>query len=192
MRTLVNATIFLLLSIVGGLGSAWYMVEVGSPLTTERTGPWKLWTLAGKPEADPYTRANLARSGRLPMTSSTAHYYLASTDSNGRRLLATCEYMIEGTGPSGLWWSLAIYDDLGQIFANPVQRYAYNSSTVLRATNGSYQITLARALRPGNWLPVAGSRPLALVLRVYLPEASADTNAEPAGADLPVIKRIAC
>lgn len=193
MKRLVNALVFLLIAVGGGLGSAWYMVEIGSPLTTEKKGPWRLWTTAGRPDADPYTRANIARTGRLPLSSATAHYYVARNDSQGRRLLSTCEYLIDGSGPTALWWSLAVYDDRGSLLANPVQRYAYNSSTVLRVSNGRYQIVLARQLQPGNWLPVSGSRPLVLILRLYLPEASAaDVQTGEAVNDLPEIRRGQC
>lgn len=193
MQRFFNVLVFLLVAVGGGLGSAWYMVEVGSPLTTERKGPWRLWTSAGRPDADPYTRANIARAGRLPLSSSTAHYYVTRNDSQGRRLLATCDYLIEGSGPTALWWSLAVYDEKGSLLGNAVQRYAYNSSTVLRATNGRYQIALSRQLRPGNWLPVSGTRPLVLILRLYLPEApAADGLTGEAVNDLPEIRRGQC
>ena len=51
----------------------------------------------GNPNADPYTKAHLARSGRLPLTSTTARYFLARTDSDGRELTSACEYSIEGS-----------------------------------------------------------------------------------------------
>ena len=62
-------------ALVLGIGSAWYMIERGSPLTTVRAGPWKSWLSEGNPNADPYTRAHLARSGRLPLTSTAARYF---------------------------------------------------------------------------------------------------------------------
>src|SRR5690606_40202050 len=57
-------------ALILGIGSAWYMIEHGSLLTTARIGPWKSWLSEGNPNADPYTRAHLARSGRLPLTRS--------------------------------------------------------------------------------------------------------------------------
>ncbi len=43
-----------------GLGTSWYMIDVGTRLTTEQHGPWVGWTSAGRADADPYTRAHFA------------------------------------------------------------------------------------------------------------------------------------
>ena len=34
-----------------GIGSAWYMIEYGSLLTTTKVGPWASWDSEGKPDA---------------------------------------------------------------------------------------------------------------------------------------------
>ena len=83
-------------ALILGIGSAWYMIERGSMLTTTRIGPWTSWVSEGNPKADPYTRAHLARSGRLPLTSTAARYFMADTDSRGSGLTAGCEYAIFG------------------------------------------------------------------------------------------------
>ena len=57
------------LAVGGGLGTAWYMVEAGSRLSTRSFGPWTTWTAAGRPDADPYTRAHTARNALLPLVS---------------------------------------------------------------------------------------------------------------------------
>ena len=68
-KLFVNLTAIAVLGIGGGLGSAWYMVEAGSRLTTRSYGPWSTWIAAGRPDADPYTRARVARNGLLPIAS---------------------------------------------------------------------------------------------------------------------------
>ena len=55
---LINLVAFGVLAIGGGLGTAWYMIEAGSRLSTRTFGPWTTWTAAGRPDADPYTRAH--------------------------------------------------------------------------------------------------------------------------------------
>ena len=60
------------LALLLGLSTAWYMIEEGSALTTSRVGPWTVWRSAGKPDADPYTKAHMARAGRLPITATRA------------------------------------------------------------------------------------------------------------------------
>jgi hypothetical protein len=203
LAQLAIALATLVVAVLGGLGSAWYMVEKGSRLTTERQGPWRLWTAAGKLDADPYTRAHVARSGRLPIGATSAHYYVAESDGDGRRLAASCEYLIEGIGPDALWWSLAAYDRHGMLFRNEAQRYAYNSAAVMRSASGVYQIQISNKARPGNWLPVSGGGPMSLVLRVYEPRrddeaaaAAAEQRAPKPAARrsqrLPTITRVGC
>src|SRR3990172_9862343 len=47
-----------------GIGSAWYMIERGSLLTTTKVGPLSGWNSQGKPKAAPFTQAPAAPSGR--------------------------------------------------------------------------------------------------------------------------------
>jgi len=158
-------------ALILGIGSAWYMIERGSMLTTTRIGPWTSWLSEGNPNADPYTRAHLARSGRLPLTSTAARYFAASTDSSGGRLSAGCEYTIAGAPLNARWWSIALYDSRGSIVPNPSNRYSFNSEEAIRRSDGSYEIHVSQKARPGNWLPNGDDpdRNLTLLLRVYGP-----------------------
>jgi hypothetical protein len=182
-------------ALILGIGSAWYMIEHGSLLTTTTIGPWKSWLNEGNPQADPYTRAHLARSGRLPLTSTAARYFIAKTDSRGRALSAGCEYAIIGFPINARWWSIALYDEYGSLMENPSRRYSFNSEETIRRADGSFRINLSRNARPENWLPSGGdpTRALILVLRVY---GSRDTDISGIGqipADrLPQIKQIQC
>ena len=182
-------------ALILGIGSAWYMIERGSPLTTASFGPWQSWLSEGNPNADPYTRAHLARSGRLPLTSTVARYFMADTDSRGRSLSSGCEYSIVGAPLDARWWSLAVYDAYGSLIANPSHRYSFNSEEAIRRADGSFHITLSRNARPENWLP-GGSGPdrnLVLVLRVY---GARDTDISGIGQipleRLPTIERVRC
>ena len=132
MRTLLHLIAVFAVALVLGIGSAWYMIEHGSPLTTKRVGPWASWMSEGNPNADPYTKAHLARSGRLPLTSTTARYFIARTDSGGRQLTSACEYLIEGSALNARWWSLAVYDEHGSLIENPSERYSFNSDEAIR------------------------------------------------------------
>ncbi len=177
-----------------GIGSAWYVIEDGSPLTTTRVGPWVSWNSLGNPAADPYTRAHLARSGRLPLTSTVARYFVAKTDSAGHALTAGCEYLIEGSPINARWWSLALYDDNGGLIDNRAGRHSFNSEEMLRHANGSYRVYLARTARPENWLPTGdGYQNLVLMLRIYSPR---ETDSLGIGLvpdeRLPRIERLSC
>ena len=43
-----------------GIGSAWYMIEQGSPLTTTKVGPWASWNAWAIPRQTP-TRGRTSR-----------------------------------------------------------------------------------------------------------------------------------
>jgi hypothetical protein len=182
-------------ALILGIGSAWYMIERGSPLTTATIGPWQSWLSEGNPNADPYTRAHLARSGRLPLTSTVARYFIARTDDRGSSLSSACEYSIVGAPLNARWWSLAVYDEYGSLIANPSDRYSFNSEEAIRHADGTFHINLSRNARPENWLPggTGPDRNLMLVLRVY---GSRDTDISGIGqipADsLPKIERVRC
>jgi hypothetical protein len=195
MRTLLHLIVLFALALLLGIGSAWYMIEYGSPLTTKRVGPWASWMSEGNPNADPYTKAHLARSGRLPLTSTTARYFFARTDSGGRQLTSACEYSIEGSALDARWWSIAVYDEHGSVIENPSERYSFNSDEAIRRNDGTYRITLANNARPENWLP-SGSGPernLALMLRIYGPRETDSSGIGQVPDDrLPKIERKAC
>ncbi len=195
MRTFLDVVATFMVALLLGIGSAWYMIDHGSPLTTARAGPWASWVSEGNPVADSYTKAHLARSGRLPLTSTVARYFVAKSDSEGRALTASCEYSIEGSPLDARWWSLAVYDDEGALIDNPSKRFSFNSEEAIRHADGTYRINLARNARPENWLP-SGDNPdrgLVLMLRIYGPR---DTDAAGMGRipdeRLPKIERKSC
>jgi hypothetical protein len=194
MRTLAYFVGAFLAALILGIGSAWYMIDRGSPLTTTKVGPWEGWIDEGNPNADHYTRAHVARSGRLPLTSTVARYFIARKDSTGAALSSNCEYIVVGAPLNAPWWSLTLYDQYGGLIANPSSRYSFNSEELLRHSDGSFRINLARNARPENWLPTGpADQRLVLMLRVYGPR---ETDVSGTGLvphqRLPKIERKAC
>jgi hypothetical protein len=184
--------LFIGIVLILGLGSSWYMIERGSSLTTVSVGPWVSWTSAGRPDADPYTRANAARLGILPLSTTVSQTYVARVDDDGRALHSSCDYEVEGQEATGFWWSLAVYDAQGQLIPNTLERFAFTSDTVAINSNGSYVVKLSRDANPGNWLPVGGAGKLVLVFTVI----DLDTRSISQDDDLdqlaPAIVRKAC
>jgi hypothetical protein len=182
---------FLGVVLILGLGTSWYMIDIGTPLTTERQGPWVTWTSAGRADADPYTRAHFARLGTLPLTAEMTLTHLAFTDSEGRRLHSSCDYDIEGREPDASWWSLTVFDDRGELIANAAQRYAFTSRSIAMRPDGTFLVTLARDARPGNWLPTGGAGRLALVFTTLDPSAPLLANPQEQ-RPMPEIRRVQC
>lgn len=189
---ITNWLLFVAVVLVVGAASSWYMVEVGSRLTTYRQGPWVSWTNAAQRDADPYTRAHFARIGSLPVPSSIAQTYEARIDTDGQRLHSSCEYLVEVDPMEGVWWSLAVFNDRGLLIPNAADRYTFTSQTIALNPDGSFFVVLAREARPGNWLPVGGAGRLTLQLTVLEPRiVSAEGNVD-RRRTLPAIRRISC
>lgn len=191
LAALGDAALFLGIIVFAGLGSAWYFIQMGTALTTVRIGPWIAWTNAARADADPYTRAHFARAGTIPLPGDAAATFVARTDSAGTNLQSACDYVIEGRMLAAPWWSLSVFDSQGRLISNPLQRYGYTSENVALRGDGSFLITLAREVQPGNWIPSGHAPRLALVFTVIEPPANLDgwdTNA----LKLPSIRRVSC
>lgn len=181
-----------------GFGTSWYFVGQGIGFNTNRVGPWVEWPSAAQADADPYTRARIARLGMLPLSGRIAASYEARYDSEGQRLHSSCEYTIRSQALKTGWWSIAVYDGNGLLIPNAADRYGYDSATVITRPDSSFVISLAREARSGNWLPVGGAGRLTLVLTLLQPSRSEDeiasnTASGPGTAmDLPDIQRVSC
>jgi hypothetical protein len=93
------------------------------------------------------------------------------------------------------WWSLAVYDDRGLLIPNAADRYAFTSDNVAYNPDGTFQVSMGRDARPGNWLPIGGAGRLTLLLEMIEParlsNAGQTETAAPKMA-MPVIRRTAC
>jgi hypothetical protein len=193
VRTLFKFLLIFITALTLGLGSAWYMIEEGSALTTSHVGPWSVWHSAGRPDADPYTKAYMARAGRLPITSTSALYFFADSDESGAQLNSDCEYVVDGHPLNAAWWSLAAYDGSGRLIPNKANRHSFNRTDVATRADGSFRIVLARRARPGNWLPTADQGSMQLVLRAYgLRDADSVLNKGASTRGLPTIRKVVC
>lgn len=180
-------------ALVGGVTSSRMMVARGSPLTTDAYGPWRHWRDIGRSDADPYTRAHIATSGALQMSSDSAGVYEALSDETGARLHSSCDYVIEGPDPLGLWWSLAVFDSSGRLISNDADRYAFTRDTIALNPDGSYIATLGRDARPGNWMPTGGAGRLVLVFTALDPATGlSDDQRVERSKLLPTIRREGC
>ena len=183
-----NAVLFAVISLVLGIGSAFWMVDRGTALTTQRNGPWLMWTRAGQRDLDPYMRARQAKAGNLPLSTQIAATWEARYDIEGRRLHSSCEYLLESEPIDATWFSLAVYDDNGLLIPNSADRHSFTSQTIAANPDGSFFIVLAREARPGNWLPVGGAGRISLLLTMIEPKPSVTESAQ----QLPSIRRIGC
>ena len=96
MRSLAYFIGTFVVALMLGIGSAWYMIERGSPLTTTKVGPWDGWVSEGNPSADPYTGRTSRAAAGFPSPRPWPAISSARTDSAGHTLTSDCEYSDHG------------------------------------------------------------------------------------------------
>lgn len=181
------------LVLVAGLWSSRILIDRGSPLSVQTFGPWENWSVTGQPDADPYTRAHLAKSGTIRIAADSAGVFEARVDAEAARLHSSCDYVIEGPATGTLWWSLAVFDARGDLIENDARRYTFTSDTIAPNPDGSYIVTLGRDARPGNWLPTGGAGRLVLVFTILDPATGLSAEQrEERHKFLPQIRREGC
>ena len=167
MRLLLGTLFALAVAAAVGLGATYFALSRGAAFGALRIGAWTAWPKSGTQDADPYARASIARSGRLPLALGDGVTFLAKTDDDGRRLDGRCDVRLAGITPTARFWTLTLSDLDGQLVANSLHRYDFTSQEVVRRGDGSFVITVSPRASPGNWLPTGGIDRYMLALRFY-------------------------
>ena len=188
---------FLKIVAVGIVGVALGLVATAfallgpSPFDRIRLGAWSVEAHAGSIEADPYTRARIARTGEIPLANGEGLQLIALEDDEGRPLDGRCVYRIGPHAPTARYWTITLVGPQGVPAANAADRYGFRSSEILRDGDGDFVIFAAADVQPGNWLPIGAPGPFALLLTLYDSPLGATAAAiDPATA--PRVTRIGC
>src|SRR5690606_2328288 len=127
-------------------------------------------------------------SGALELGASEGLRFLATTDSDNRRLDRGCRYRIDGSTPPARFWTLApVAPDSGAPITRPDGPADFHSARLARAGDGSVELYVSRTLAPQNWLEIAGEGAFDLVLTLY--DTSSLSGAGANVATLPAIIR---
>ncbi len=177
-------------AVVLGLWSAWLAVRSPAPIDTIELGAWQAWPNAGTDEADPYSRARLARTGEIPLGSGEGLTLLALTDDAGEPLTQSCDYRIVGQTPPARLWTVALEDPDGRVVDGVGGTAALGSDTLLREPDGSFEIVLSPAPQTGNWISTKDAERFRVVVRLY--DTTARTGTELTTLFMPHISRGHC
>lgn len=179
---------------IGGFGFAqWFQSRspdnVGNWL---QAGQWRTAATIGAENADPITRALIAKFGLLAMSSDETMYFFAAFDDSGGRMRGDCNYQITGTDPDTRWWSITLYGNDGFLVENGDDAFSMDHTRVTRAEDGSFNIRISpeNSMSENNWISDAGAGRFSLTLRLYNP--ARDVIEDPTGATLPIIKKLSC
>ncbi len=161
---------FLIVALAGtalGLAVTYEGLQRGLAFNAVKAGPWTGAPKNGSLDIDPYARAMLARSGELPLGIAEGLSFIARTDSGGAVLRPRCDYDVSGSVPPTRYWTLTLVSPRGFLVDNPAKRFGFTSAEIVRAADGTFDITVARQARPGNWLPLGNTQSFVLMLRLY-------------------------
>jgi len=167
VRLLLGTLFALIVAAVIGLGSTYLALTRGAAFGALRIGSWTAWPKTGTQNADPYARASIARSGRLPIALGDGLTFVARHDDTGRPLDGRCDVVVAGVTPAARFWTLTLYNLNGDLVANSLKRYDFTSQEIVRHGDGSFEIVIAPRANPGNWLPTGGVERYQLALRFY-------------------------
>lgn len=167
MRSILILFLGLALSLALGLGSAWIAVRSPAPIDAITVDAWQAWPHAGTAQADPYSRARLARTGEIPLGSGEGLVLLAQTDDSGNPLTSRCDYRIAGQTPPARLWTLSIENAEGRVVTQRGAVAALGSDVLLRRPDGGFEISLSKNPKPGNWVSTEQALSFRVVMRLY-------------------------
>ena len=191
MRIVVELLVVLFVGL--GLGGviSWQTLRENQGFGAVNVGPWTAWPKAGSAEADPYTDARVAADGDVPLGAAEGISFTAETSGDGQILRRQCAYRLSGKLPSSGFWAVTATGVSGEALldrtGNPS---ALTSALASYGSDGSIDIIARSELSSGNWLPVEGSGPFLLNMRLYdTPVTSMSTVIE---LQMPDITLIGC
>jgi len=174
-----------------GLGTTWLTLTRGVAFGALHLGAWTAWPKTGSLGIDPYARAEVARTGTLPVALGDGVAFYAVADDQGRPFDGRCDVELSGITPPARFWTLTLYDREGKLVANAINRYGFTSHEIVRRNDGQFTINVSSRVRPGNWLPTGGVGAYQLVLRFYDTPVGVATRAG-REAPMPAIVMRAC
>ncbi len=168
MNHFIRIAIVLIIGLGGGGFSAKWALDAENGFGSVKFDQWTAWPLAGSVDADPYTKARVARDGIVPLGAAEGLAFHLTSDVFGRPLRRECPYTLIGTVPQARIWTLSAQDkDRNVIPAHAGGINTVFSQSILRARDSSFKINIGKHPAPYNWMTVTGTGPMRLVLRLY-------------------------
>jgi len=191
LKTAFLTLLTLVIAIGGGTASLWYALRAQDGVGAITIGVWTAFPDIGTPNADPYSKARVARQGILSLGRAEGLAFAAEREAGGAPLRRECSYRIEGSTPPARFWTLYAADRASRVIkAVDGRESALHSLELLRQPDNSFAIAVGSRAAPGNWLAVSGSGAMRLVLTLYdTPIADSTGIAE---VELPLVIEAGC
>jgi hypothetical protein len=191
MRFLTLLAVSIAIALGLGAWSADWALGEAADFGAVEAGPWRANPLAGAVDADPYSKARLARIGNLTLGLGEGILFRATRDSAGAPLRRECSYTLAGQTPPARIWTLAAFAPTGRLIPAGEGRPGWLVSRgLMRAEDNSVSIAVGPMARPGNWLAVTGTGAYVLALTLY--DTPATSSSGLGKLDLPTLVRGGC
>lgn len=150
---------------------------------------WATRAEVGSADADPWTRASVARNGLLALTAEQAVYFDRTKDDDGRPLRQACVYRLTGGPMPAGWWSVTLYAADQYLARNADGRPSIDAT---QAGPGAWSAQVsASPPSEGPWISSrAAGEGFVLMLRLY--GAQDVTPAGLAAVPTPRLERLSC
>ncbi len=179
------------LGLVLGVGSAALLLKHGHEIGPDGGDGWLGNRGVGATDADPWTRAVIARIGLLALNRSETIYFSRYRDAEGRPFDEGCDYELMGTDLPARWWSITVYDADDFLPRNADGALSVDATRVVREADGRWRARLSpRRGAAANWLSSRAAGRFNLSLRLYTPDPSALADA--ASIPFPAVRRLGC
>ena len=191
LKTAFVTFIVICIAVLGGGASVWYTLQAKESLGAVTIGEWTAFPDIGTPDADPYSKARVAREGSLSLGRAEGLSFVAQQDSGGQTLRRECEYKLEGPAPSARFWTLYAADTADALIGSGKRRAAaFHSYELLREADNSVSVSIGARPSPGNWLALSGTGRMTLNLTFYDTPIASSTGV--ADIKLPAIIKAGC
>lgn len=191
LRTVFLILVTLVIAVGGGAASVWYALQAQEGVGAVTVGSWTAYPNMGAPDADPYSKARSAREGLLALGRAEGIIFIATRDASGDPLSRNCSYAVEGSTPPARFWTLYAADrSLKLLDSGRRRKPAVQSLAILRNADNSFAIEIGPKASPGNWLPVDGTGPMALILTFYDSPVAGTIGVE--DVEMPQVLRTGC
>ncbi len=159
--------LFALVGVAIGFFTASVAINVAPDLLWVQNDVWMTSLVAGSEQADPYTRAIVAKNYLYILNRSEAVYFIAKSDGE-KELDRNCDYKLVGRDLPARWWSITAYGEDNFLIPNEHNVYSITSANVVK--NGdSWEIHVSKEQKGKNWIPLRGEGKFYLTLRLYNP-----------------------
>lgn len=146
MRIFNSSTIFVVLGLVLGFGSALQSLETTGLQPVADESGWNEWRLSADDRFQPYAIGHFLAAGSVPTPKST-HYYVRDRDDDGNLLRGDCTFLVDGPALSARWWSMSVQNSEGAR-----AQAILSAGRAVIDSNHQLRATIALRPTPGNWL----------------------------------------